>query len=68
MASLDLSAAAVDKVITDIHHNVIANSVRGGYINFLGPEGLIGPPSASSLEKLREIRSSYGWEIYPEIH
>jgi hypothetical protein len=68
--NMGLSTAAVDKVINDLYTNAIANSRYGVLLNFeVGlndPDAFIGPPSAASMDKLRELRSVYGWGIIPE--
>ena len=67
-ATNSLSGAAIDKVITDLHHNAVMNSIYEGYIDLstnYESEDLVGPPSAESLDKLRELRDLYGWVIYP---
>jgi hypothetical protein len=63
-----LSTAAIDKVINDLYNNATTRYIYGGYFDLWnGREdgGLVGPPSAAALDKLRSLRDSYGWEIYP---
>jgi hypothetical protein len=69
MGATNLSAAAVNKLIDDLYQKTLTDGSWGGHLQ-LGetPDAnstMIGPPSATSLQKLRVLRDTYGWLIYP---
>jgi hypothetical protein len=70
-----LTTAVVDQVIKNIYDNAVKTNLYFGYFNALklfhlyGGEGygeLVGPPSATSLVMLKELRDVYNWEVLPE--
>jgi hypothetical protein len=70
-----LTTAVVDRVIKSTYDNAVKAKLYFGYFNaqklfylYTGEEGydeLVGPPSASSLAKLQELRDVYSWEVHP---
>lgn len=67
-----LDTEDVDKIVSNIHKNTIAKNIQGGLITLRASwaqdendYSMIGPPSGFTLDKLRFLRDSYGWSIYP---
>jgi hypothetical protein len=68
-----LTTADVDYIVANIYENAIRAKIFEGYFGLLkqywlnpGDEGygeLVGPPSPSSIDKLRELRDVYRWEV-----
>jgi hypothetical protein len=68
-----LTTAEVDYIVANIYENAIRAKIFEGYFGLLkqywlnpGDEGygeLVGPPSPSSIDKLRELRDVYRWEV-----
>jgi predicted heme/steroid binding protein len=67
MFNADFPAVTLNTIIHDLYTHVGEQNTRDGYFNlqtdFGGP--MIGPPSAESVVKLRDLRDSYGWTINP---
>ena len=71
---LDLTTADVDGVIDNIYKNTVSKKITNGTFGLAVDDGdenvqnaMMGPPSASSLRKLRELQDSYGWTIHPAL-
>jgi hypothetical protein len=71
---LDLTTADVDGVIDNIYKNTLSKKITNGTFGLAVDEGdenaegaMMGPPSTSSLRKLRELQDSYGWTIHPAL-
>lgn len=67
-----VSAAAINAVIDNLYQSVIDSDVdrTGGTFSYQiigsGHENeTVGPPSGTSLEKLNDLRTNYGWQILP---
>jgi hypothetical protein len=66
-----LDANDVDKIISNIYANTISRKIHGGRFSLRAhvyqddDYAMIGPPSESSLAKLRILRDKYDWRIYP---
>jgi hypothetical protein len=66
-----LDATDVDKIISNIYINAISRNIRDGAFTLRAElyqdddYAMMGPPSEASLAKLRILRDSYGWRIYP---
>src|SRR5688572_10843424 len=66
-----LPTAVVDRVIARIYDSVVKNP-RPGIIDLKASyrvgetEKLIGPPSSYSITKLRKLRDTYQWYVYPD--
>jgi hypothetical protein len=69
MGATSLSAEAVNKLIDDVYQKTLTDGSWGGHLQLgVTPEAnsqMIGPPSAASVQKLRVLRDTYGWLIYP---
>lgn len=66
----NLSTDALNKIIDDLYQESVRVGSWGGYlglgVSYDQGSAMIGPPSAASLQKLRTMRDSYGWQIYPQ--
>lgn len=67
----DLSAAEVDDIIQKIHDSAVLWNTRNGRFlldkNWAIPTNLmVGPPSSTSVEMLRDLKENYGWSILPD--
>ncbi|AYB32618.1 hypothetical protein [Chryseolinea soli] len=67
----DLSTAEVDDIIQKIHDSVTLWNTRNGRFlldkNWASPtNGMVGPPSPSSVEMLRDLKENYGWQVLPD--
>jgi hypothetical protein len=61
-----LSTAEIDEIINNVYTNAVANNITGGYFNLTKSSGgMVGPPSADAIDKLRALRDTYGWTITP---
>jgi hypothetical protein len=70
-----LTTPVVDRVIKSTYDNAVRARIYFGYFNaqklfylYTGEEGydeLVGPPSATSLAMLQELRDVYSWEVHP---
>ena len=64
----------VDGIIDNIYANAVAKNITGGRITLYrewyqeeGDMSMVGPPSASSIEKLHTLKNTYGWEVTPSL-
>ncbi|GAA0190183.1 hypothetical protein GCM10009122_51470 [Fulvivirga kasyanovii] len=70
--STQLNTANIDDIINKIHQNAVLNNEMDGQF-FYGSDWVadsgdpIGPPSASSVAKLTELRDTYNWTILPPL-
>jgi hypothetical protein len=64
-----LPVAVLDRIISRIYDSV-RNSPRSGILNISKEADtdseILGPPSSYSINKLKTLRDTYGWAIYPE--
>ncbi|MBT1700362.1 hypothetical protein KK083_25975 [Fulvivirgaceae bacterium PWU4] len=66
-----LSTAAMDHIIGRVYQSVVSTPRTGSFSASMSwyDEGtmneMIGPPSSYSINKLRKLRDSYGWSVYP---
>lgn len=70
--STSLNTDDIDDIINKIHENaVLNNEMNGDFLygtDWVADSGdPIGPPSASSIAKLTELRDSYGWTVLPPL-
>jgi hypothetical protein len=71
----NLSSSTVDEVINSIYEAAVKRKIYNGYFNVMylfyeNPEvakDLVGPPSSTSVAKLRTLQDVYGWEIVPSL-
>jgi hypothetical protein len=64
-----MSIANVNTLVDQIHQNVVTHNVMDGTLlirNHYRTDEILGPPSAAQLDKLRELRDTYGWSISPD--
>lgn len=66
------STSDVDAIVNNIYANASMHNERNG--TFLIQKSwidvsdeLVGPPTSSSIQKLKELRDLYNWLIYPEL-
>lgn len=64
----------VDGIIQNIYKNAVSKNLTGGIFTLPASwaqdendYSMIGPPSASSIDKLRALQNVYGWSIYPAL-
>ena len=71
---LDFTTEDIDGVIDNIYKNTVTKKITNGTFglamddedeNEEGP--MMGPPSTSSINKLRDLQDSYGWTILPAL-
>lgn len=68
-----LPSSVVDRVISRIHDSVVSNP-RAGFFNLSkswaqdeNDYSMIGPPAGYSVNKLRKLKTVYGWGIAPTL-
>jgi hypothetical protein len=66
-----LSPAMVDEIINGVYQSAVLNSETSGIFVLFDTwtrdrYDMVGPPSAASLTKLRDLRDNYGWTIAPD--
>jgi hypothetical protein len=71
---LDLTTGDIDGVIDNIYKNTLTKKITNGLFGLGMDDGddneegpMMGPPSISSIKKLRELQDSYGWTILPAL-
>ncbi|AYB35314.1 hypothetical protein D4L85_34110 [Chryseolinea soli] len=67
----NLTTEEVDAIIKQIHDSVIFWNTQNGHLkldqNWLTPTGqMVGPPSATGLEMLQDLKDHYHWQILPD--
>jgi hypothetical protein len=65
-----MTTASIDAIIDNLYNSVTANSRTGNFefsTSWYEEEGPIGPPSPDAVDKLRILRDSYGWSIFPNL-
>jgi hypothetical protein len=67
----NLSTQVVDRAVSRIYDSVVANP-RAGYFDLSSHwgesnDGMVGPPSVYSINKLQKLEDVYGWRINPSI-
>lgn len=70
LGPMPISADGVDALIDNIYMNVRRHNLTSGQLTLRASwedeEALLGPPSRSSMMKLRTIRNDYGWILFPD--
>lgn len=61
----NFDAASFRKMIDDIYTSVVAHPRAGHLYISRGGSQFLQPPSLSDLAKLKTLRDTYGWEIFP---
>ncbi|HEY5746174.1 MAG TPA: hypothetical protein VIU12_08875 [Chryseolinea sp.] len=67
----NLSTEEVDAIIKQIHDSVVFWNTQNGHLkldqNWMTPTGqMVGPPSATGLEMLQDLKDHYHWVILPD--
>ena len=69
LGPMPMPADGVDAIIDNMYANVRSQNIRSGQLSLRASwedETLLGPPSTSSLNKMRSMRDDYGWILYPD--
>jgi hypothetical protein len=68
-----LTTPSVDRIIARIHDSVINNPRQGSmtlsktWYQDEEDTSMVGPPSSYSINKLRKLQNTYGWNISPDV-
>jgi hypothetical protein len=70
ISSVYLAPADIDAVIGNIYRNAVQFNLTGGSFDlkevyYEDESEMLGPPSAEGLDKLRQLRDLYQWQIEP---
>lgn len=64
----------MDMPVDNIHKNALNKKITNGTFGLAMDDGdenvdgaMMGPPSLSSIRKLRELQDFYGWTIQPAL-
>ena len=67
-----LTTGSINAIIDDVHFSAVTDSRYEGIFTlreewFEETDVILGPPSAASIDKLRDLRDNYLWFIAPEL-
>ena len=64
----EIPTTVIDKVITDLHQHAFERTLEQGYFYLDSgfDDNYIGPPSAESIELLKDMKENLGWNIVPD--
>lgn len=66
-----MTTVAVDAVVDNLYRNTTRKNIRGGFLAWRvswvqEDDSILGPPSATSLTKVKIMKENYGWSFHPD--